>query len=393
LVYVVSIDEAAELLATNSNIGSDKFNPNAYPNYQHVTPAGNVEEAHVSFVSEKLPPKDPLILGIFGSAFESADSGDVITGPLKSKIDEAAYMTATLNQKYHNLMVVSGACPDYSIPAYFIRRVKEHSKSLGEEVYTLGVHPGVESQILGSKDDLYGNNDAVIFTNYFNVWNSITDEHLRWSRAFRDRDSRNCDWPDAGIFSAGGIGTGDEMIGISQNGGIVAALRETGGASDHFAEFRSSFYNGDNVLLIEDHNPSQLIKRTVGQIHYDRLKIKEITVVDLRPDHSHIWNVLAPKRFEPGVWGNLFLEGAFNHRHPAYRGFAFELRPGSDRSILPITIENTIDLVELKPNPTEPHHGDKGMIHELHTFDRTPLEEKVGVLREAAKPFIWHQSG
>lgn len=344
----------------------DKFNVNIYPN------AGK----YAVFTGNNSMPENPFFIGFFGSAWDVEEGGSTNKGVGEDTFNRLERMADTLvkiNDHYGNIVIMDGACPESSLPSLMTRIIKEKSRSSDhKEVYAMGIHPGNDKQIMGSVDDLYGNRDLIIFTDYLNAWNG------NYSSAFRDRDSRNCDFADAGILMNGGIGTADEAMGLAQKGKIIATLAGTGGIADALPGFLNNMYNNYKVLSIHESDPKKLMKRVIGQIHLDRILSTnyDFTVFDVRNDKAYIWE---PAKLE---------------EHDLYqRQFAFN--PPEEviqRSIIPSTLDGIIGLIEIDKitfRENMPHI----LIKRMATVEGNNLSSQLEFIRKSKGPtIVWHHT-
>jgi hypothetical protein len=362
-MYRFEIAKTAEIF--EDKLSENTFNPKIYP-----------VGAYALFTSQMTMPDNPYIIGIFGSAWEkeSNTNSSIVkySSETISSIERMADALIELNNIHGNIVICDGACPPDAFPSVITQIIKEKSRKNGnKEIYSIGIHPATEKEVLG-EDALYSSKDMVIFTNYLDTWNGDYDD------AFRDRDSRNCDWSDAGIIVHGGIGSSDEAAGLSQKRKIIAVYEGTGGVADSFPLYLDELYNKHKVLLIKDSDPSRLVKKVFGQIHYDRARERNsiISVADIRPDHAHIW--------EP-----IYLK---DNDHPEYRHFPFEIhKPNTERTILEIGLDELIENSDLRPDSLGLHNGEHNFIRHCTTFqDVETIDKKVGELRGDKEIYVVH---
>lgn len=394
---IMSIPKAAAYLHKKCNINlQSKFNPQAYPTYK-CKKYERIESAEAMFVSGKLPPYDPYFLGFFGSAWEKENCNGnekELSNDLCIKLEDMTDIIVKLNDRYGNIVIIDGACPKDSVPSTIARMVKIKSrKKAHKEVYSIGVHPATRYDLI-DEEDLMENKDLIIFTNYLNVW------HGNYCDAFRDRDSRNCDWVHAGVLLHGGIGTLDEAVGLAQKDKIIVPYLGTKGAADGFKNFKDELYNGHKALVIGDNHPKRLIKRVVGQMHLDRILYREqdpkFSIVDIHRNksnpHGHIWDMIMDKE-------QLKTMGLKNGpRDPNYRVFPFKRMKVDDtiidtieRTILPLSLDEVLKRIDLKPDSFDRHKEYAGkFINKCVTInDYKKLDKKIKKIRSEGN-FIWH---
>ena len=394
---IMTIHKAATYLNKECDINlKTKFNPQAYPTYK-CKKDERIETAEAMFISGKLPPKDPYFLGFFGSAWDKEDCGSdevELNQGLCAKLEDMTNIIVSLNDRYGNIVMVDGACPQDSVPSTIARMVKAKSRQKAhKEVYSIGIHPATRYDVI-DEEDLFENKDLIIFTNYLNVW------HGNYCDAFRDRDSRNCDWVHAGVLLHGGIGTLDEAVGLAQKDKIIVPYIGTKGAADGFKKFKDELYNGHKALVIGDDHPGRLIKRVVGQMHLDRILYREedpkFSIIDIHRNkscpHGHIWDMIVDKE-------QLKTMGLENGpRDPNYRVFPFKrmkvdnnLIDTIERTILPLSLDEVLKRIDMKPDTLDRHNEYAGeFIDRCVTIDDyKKLDKKIKKIRDEGD-FIWH---
>ena len=216
-------------------------------------------------------PDNPLIVGMFGSAFEK---GEVPEEDYQLAIDAANKIAGELSQYSSRLVLVGGFCPDGSIPSLVAERIKE----IDESIPVVGISPWKDYSEASSEARSVGKtmintqktHDLVIYTDF---------------GSFRMRDGSNCHFVDGAIAMRGSTGTNDELAGLYETGKVAGRLLGFGGSTDAQDDVVKSFIKDGKHHYVElsGMDPNELVRRVIGQINVDHyLKIgQESSSIDV----------------------------------------------------------------------------------------------------------------
>ncbi|MFH1590835.1 MAG: hypothetical protein ABIC95_02815 [archaeon] len=244
-------------------------------------------------------PDQPLILGIFGSAFEIAENQQ---GLAFKKIPYVAEEMAKAISKYRErVIIVTGACPDNSIPSL----VAKYLKIYAPEIPIIGISPdGNFQNATQFGHDRFKHlkdwHDFIIYTDYH-----TPGEH----DGFRMRDGVNVEFVDGAIATMGTEGTKDEIAGLMECGKVVGLLTSYGGITDYELDSLKFLeaYGKHYWVAYQSPDIHRLVDLVVGQLAVDRhlRHGTELTTLDLydhingSKDHIEDLGMLRKSRPDP----------------------------------------------------------------------------------------------
>jgi len=201
-----------------------------------------LKDIEVSVLSERLFPRDKIIVGFMGSAGKEPDSSGREFQPTNEdkELGERIGKIVAAN----NAVLSNGAV--WGLPYFPIRGANLNGG------YTIGISP-YPSRKLHKERNPIKHFDLILYTGI---------ECLIEPRAdFTLRDWINTLYIDIAISAGGRIGTPDECLHILEQGGIYIPIRGTGGATDWLIEgIEKGIFNKDTgaTVIIADKTQKSL---------------------------------------------------------------------------------------------------------------------------------------
>ncbi|HLC96639.1 MAG TPA: hypothetical protein VJH97_04915 [Candidatus Nanoarchaeia archaeon] len=212
--------------------------------------------ATVEIVRDIAFPSEPLVVGVFGSAFEAGNIPQHDMGKVNLAVREIADELA----KYGSVVVVTGACPDGSIPTEVVRQIKGRNQTIP----IIGISPWRDFEEAQSKarsvgkqtDLLRPTHDWILYSDFGN---------------YRMRDGLTCTIVNGALAIRGSTGTHDEIAGLYEEGKVVGRLKGYAGSADVQEAVVESFAaDGKHHYVDLPHtNARELTRRVIGQIAVD----------------------------------------------------------------------------------------------------------------------------
>jgi len=215
-------------------------------------------------------PQDPAVIAIFGSAFESGNTANIDTSHAVRLAGELAVGL----KEHKDVVLVTGACPDNSLPTIVAAKLKEIAPSIP----IIGISPWGDSGEAAKHND-YGlinrTHDLVLYTDFGD---------------YTMRDGTNCKVAEACVTIRGSTGTHHEIAGMLEEGKVIGLMAGSGGASDaQEGIISASKEDGKNhYIVFRESQPRELVARVIAQLHVDRMLRKgiETSSVDLYTHYS-----------------------------------------------------------------------------------------------------------
>lgn len=234
------------------------------------------ESTRAEIINNISYPKNPLIIGTFGSAFEK---GNVPERTYNEAIAAAKSLAKQLSEYKNRLVLVTGFCPDGSIPSL----VAEELKNIAPSVPVIGISPW--------KNIDEARKNAVKEGKQMNITQKVHDLAVYSDfGSFRMRDGLNCHFVDGAIAMRGSTGTNDEIAGLYETGKVVGRLIGFGGSTDAQNQIVRSFQDDGkhHYVEISSDNPYEVVRKLIGQINVDQClkKGQESSSIDLYVHHS-----------------------------------------------------------------------------------------------------------
>ncbi len=245
----------------------------------------NYKESATAEISRNIViPEKPVVVGSFGSGLEKGNRLREESNKELQKARRFARESASELVKYRkNLVLVTGFCPDESIPTI----VAEEVKRIDSSIPIIGISPWTDyehAERLAKKEGKVMDiskkvHDMVIYSHYCD---------------FGLRDDLNAKFVDGAIAIRGSTGTNHELAALYENGKVAGRLIGLGGATDAQDDIIESFEEDGKhqYVVFAESNPHELVRKVVAQIYVDNYlkQNKETSTIDvyIHSDHTGI---------------------------------------------------------------------------------------------------------
>ena len=244
------------------------------------------ESTRAELIREVSFPAEPAVIGVFGSAFES--QGKVADTSMAEGL--ARDIAGQLGEYRGNIVLVTGACPDNSLPTV----VAAELKKIAPEVPVVGISPWVDyTEAISENPDGYAglriSHDMIIYTDFGD---------------FLMRDGSNDNLVDGAISIRGSCGTNHELAGLYEAGKVVGLLAGSEGVSDAQGRVVGAFKeDGKNhYVVFAESDPRELVRKVAGQIFVDNYlkahrESSSIDVYTKQTDSGNVVPIVNVRRF------------------------------------------------------------------------------------------------